>query len=64
MIQLIDKQKGIFGVENKTFQFVKPYYLLPSNEFKLKKATVQQPPAPSYTQVVKNHNQPVEDLPF
>jgi len=41
MIQLIDKHKGIFGVNNKTFEFVKPYYLLPSNEFKLKKATVK-----------------------
>jgi hypothetical protein len=41
MIQLIDKQKGIFGVGKLTFEFVKPYYLLPSNEFKLKKATVK-----------------------
>jgi hypothetical protein len=41
MTQLIDKEKRIFGVKNKTFEFVKPYYLLPSNEFKLKKATVK-----------------------
>jgi len=41
MIQLIDKQRLLFGVNNKTFEFVKPYYLLPTNEFKLKKATVK-----------------------
>ena len=41
MLQLIDKQKGIFGAKNNTFEFVKPYYLLPNNEFKLKKATAK-----------------------
>ena len=41
MIKLIDKQTLTFGVENNTFQFVKPYYIMPSNEFKLLKATVK-----------------------
>jgi len=41
MIQVIHKQPFVFQYENEQYEFVKPYYLMPKDEFKLIKAKVK-----------------------
>ena len=40
-LQLIDKQSLLFRVKNREFHFVKPFYLMPKNEFTLIKARLK-----------------------
>lgn len=40
-IQLINKKPFIFRVNNRDYEFVKPYYLMPVNDFKLIKGVVK-----------------------